>query len=161
MLYSAVCYCNTSADTAQSQTVPKLYVIQQEGSWYSTCSQHTARARSPTTGTRTGYQVNVLHIFFLFFFLCVFYLQATPCACTCQELGPNSGKWPQACFFFYFFIFSITNCYLHIDYEQKMLHVDEHKDMEGDGNMRTGTGLEMHMCLELLVCFFVLFYKFY
>ena len=42
-----------------------------------------------------------------------------------------------------------------------MSHVDEHKDMEGDGNMRTGTGLEMHMRLELLVCFFVLFYKFY
>ena len=42
-----------------------------------------------------------------------------------------------------------------------MSHTDEHKDMEGDGDMRTGSGLEMHMHLELLVCFFVLFYEFY
>ena len=34
-----------------------------------------------------------------------------------------------------------------------MSHVDEHKDMEGDGNMRTEIGLKTHMCLKLLVCF--------
>ena len=68
---------------------------------------------------------------------------------------------PRHVSFFYFFIFSITNCYLHIDYEQKMSHMDEHKDMEGDGNMRTGTGLETHIHLKLLVCFFVMFYKLY
>ena len=39
-----------------------------------------------------------------------------------------------------------------------MLHADEHKDIEGDGDMRTGSGLKIYM---LLVCFFVLFYKFY